>query len=112
MTSVYGKYNPDYLNKLNNARKYNIPSILRKTIKLDSVPTLVTYYYTLNTNLQRFILSQIDGVHTVSDIIEIVERVILNNENNCNIDITKIGVKNMVFNALIELSQKHKILWN
>lgn len=112
MTSVYGKYNPDYLNKLNNARKYNIPSVLRKTIKLDSVPTLVTYYYTSNTNLQKFILSQIDGVHTVSDIIEIVERVILNNKNNCNIDITEIGVKNMVINALIELSQKHKILWN
>lgn len=112
ITSFYGKNNESYLKSISNARKYNIPSILRRTIKLDSVPTIKACCYKFNTKFQLFILSQIDGVHTVADIIEAAKKVVFDKMNNCNINIVHQKITKMVFDNIIELSLKHKLSWN
>ena len=76
------------------------------------MPTIKACCYEFNTNFQLFILSQIDGVHTVADIIEAAKKVVFDKMNNCNINIVHQKITKMVFDNIIELSLKHKLSWN
>lgn len=112
ITSLFGKYNKPYLKFIINARKYNIPSILKRTINLDSVPTLEACYLESNTNFQSYILSQINGIHTVAEIIEAAENIVFDKMNDCNKRLVHQKITKMVLDNIIELSLKHKLSWN
>lgn len=110
--SKYTNRNTDYVNNIYNARRYNIPSILKKIIKLDSLPKLTVRYDNAATNLEFFISQLMDGTHTVSDIIIKVENVIMNKTSMEICDSVHDITTKTVINNLINLPLKNIVIWN
>ncbi|RGM00368.1 radical SAM protein [Bacteroides sp. 3_1_33FAA] len=110
--SKYTNRSTDYVNDIYNARRYNIPSILKKIIKLDSLPKLSVRYNEPVTNLEIFISQLMDGTHTVSDIIIKIENVITNKTSMKMCDSVHDITTKTVINNLINLSLKNIVIWN
>lgn len=110
--SEYGSHNKEYVKSINNARKYNIPSILEKIITLDSTPRLSICYNEPTTGLELFILQLMDGKRTVSQIIKEVEAVVIRKTQLKRTDAIHETTTKSVINNLIKLSLKHEIIWN
>ena len=110
--SKYTNRSADYVNDIYNARRYNIPSILKKIIKQESLPKLIVRYNEPATNLELSISQLMDGMHTVSDIITKVENVIINKASIKKCDSVHDITAKTVINNLINLSLKNLVIWN
>lgn len=110
--STFISRNKNYVRSIKNARRYNLPSVLRKIIKLDSSPQLAIHYNESATGFKLFIMRLMDGKHTVSEIIKEVENVVVSKVSLRNHDMIHDVVQKSVVNNLIEISLKHEVIWN
>lgn len=111
ISKLYGKYNKEYIWNVSNARRYNIPSILKNIVTLEACPKIINCTNESSAGFESFIVSLMDGKHNVYSIIENVEEYILQ-KSTFKYDMIHEKTSKYVVDNLIRISLKYNVIWN
>lgn len=111
ISKLYGKFNKEYTWNVSNARKYNIPSILKNVVTLEAYPKIINYMNKPSTGFESFIMNLMDGNHSVYSIIENVEKYILK-KSTFKYDTIHEKTSKYVVDNMIRISLKNNVIWN